>query len=189
MPFPPADGAARPLGMAPVGTRDERPPARVIVERYRPWRRREHERSGHEQGRIGARIIGGVRRDFRGGDVSGVLHEAPELGDGHRVRVHPEPVDRHLVDRSLLRIEVLGPHPERASGDEGHVLRRGTRHDVSLARPGSGREGRTDGRDRAFSGPVPAPYRRLGTCPPQRRNCPRCWRPSVRRRPGTGRSR
>ncbi len=40
--------------------------------------------------------------------MAGCLHEASELGDRHRRRVHPESVDCDLVNWAFFRIEVFG---------------------------------------------------------------------------------
>ena len=59
---------------------------------------------------IPARAMRGRRRGSRGveralghRDVAGRLHEAPELRDGDRVLVNPEPIDAHAVDRAAPR--------------------------------------------------------------------------------------
>jgi len=82
----------------------------------------EDQRSGHEQGRVGLGIVGRVQRLLGLGDVARRLDEAPERGHCHGVLVHPEPVDLDVAHGLLLRIEVLGPHAERSTRDEGHSV-------------------------------------------------------------------
>ena len=84
----------------------------------------EDERAGDQQSRIGVGIVGRFGCHFGQGDVTGRLHEPPELGDRDRVVVHPEPVDGDLVDGCLLGIEVRGSHSKGATRNPGHVPRR-----------------------------------------------------------------
>src|SRR5262249_13027203 len=43
-------------------------------------------------------------------------YEPAELGDRHRVRLHPEPIDLDPADRALFRIEAVRTHQEAAVG-------------------------------------------------------------------------
>ena len=81
----------------------------------------EDERARDEQRGVGVGVVGRVGRLLGQRDVPGRLHEPPELRDRDRVVVHPEAVDGDVVDRALLRIEVVGSHAERAARDPGHV--------------------------------------------------------------------
>ena len=58
----------------------------------------EDERAGDEQVGVGVGVVGRVGWLLGQGDVTGRLHEPPELGDRDRVVVHPEPVDGDVVD-------------------------------------------------------------------------------------------
>jgi len=66
-----------------------------------------HERSRDEQLGIGVRIVLGRRCLLGRGDVAGLLHEPPELGDRDRVTIDPETVDGRLANRRLLRVEAI----------------------------------------------------------------------------------
>ena len=112
--------APRPLGRPPGGPGHPRPPVAHLAEVDRPVARLEDHRPGHQQRRIGARIVGGVRRDLGVGQVPRLLDERGERGHRHRRRVHPEPVHRDGPDRRLLGIEVLRPHGELAARDPAH---------------------------------------------------------------------
>ena len=85
--------------------------------------RREHQRTGHQLGRIRLRKVRGIGCDLRHRDVTGRLDEATELRHRHRMLVHPETLDTGGVDRPLLRVEVLRPHEEFTAGDPHHVVR------------------------------------------------------------------
>ena len=122
MALPPADVAPRPFGVPPVGTGRPGPPVAVVAEVDRPGCLVEDERAGDEQLRVGVGVVVRMGRVLRPGDMAGVLHESPELGDRHRVSIDPEPPDRHLADGTLLRIEVRRAHPEPAAGQLDHVL-------------------------------------------------------------------
>src|SRR6185295_9492692 len=79
VPLPTADRAGRPVWVAPVGTRHPPPPDAVVIQRYGPLSALEHERSWHEQLRVGLRIVGPARGVLGGGDMSRRLHEPAEL--------------------------------------------------------------------------------------------------------------
>ena len=117
-------GAVRPFGMPPLRRRRPGPPGSVVVQAHATARRGEDERARHQLLGIRVREVQCVGGDLRDGDVVGRLHEPSELRHGHRVLVHPEPVDPDRVDGSLLGIEVLGAHRELPTGDPDHVLRR-----------------------------------------------------------------
>ena len=59
-----------------------------------------------QQIRVGVGILRRVERSLGHRDVAGRGHEPAEFGHGHRVVVHPEPVDFHLAHRALLGVEV-----------------------------------------------------------------------------------
>ena len=123
MPIEAVQGAAGSLGMTPLGTRHPRPPGSGVVEAHRPGGRREHQRTGHELGRICLRKVHCIGCYLRHRDVTCRLDEATELRHRHRMLVHPETLDTGGVDRPLLRVEVLRPHEELTAGDPHHVLR------------------------------------------------------------------
>src|SRR5436190_16495643 len=56
------------------------------------------------------------------GDVVRIPYEAPKLCSRDRVLVHPKAVDADLAHGPLLRIEVLGAHPEDSSFDPCHSV-------------------------------------------------------------------
>ncbi len=76
--------------------------------------------SGHEQRRVGVRVLGGIGLLLGQGDVSGLSDEARELSDGDRRAVDREPVHFDLADRGLLGIELLRAHPEPPGRDLDH---------------------------------------------------------------------
>ncbi len=82
----------------------------------------EDECAGNQHRWVGTRKVGRVQRPFGHGDVPGRLHESTEVGDRDGMLVHPEPIDADRMDRSLLGVELVGAHEERAAGDPGHVL-------------------------------------------------------------------
>ena len=120
------EGAARPLGVAPLGAGDPGPPVRVVVEVDRASGPLKDQRAGDEQVGVGAGVVGRVGWLLGQGDVTGRVHESPELGHRDRVVIHPEAVDGDVVDRALLRVEVVRAHAERPARDPGHIPRRRT---------------------------------------------------------------
>ena len=104
--------AARPL---PVGARHVLPPVAEVVEVDRARGLAEDERAGDEQLGVGVRVERRVERPLGDRDVAGLAHEAAELRRRDGVLVHPEAVDRDMVDGPLLRVEVVGAHRERAA--------------------------------------------------------------------------
>jgi hypothetical protein len=170
--------------MAPVGAGHPVPPAADVVERHRPGRVAEYERTRHQPVGVDVRKVGRIGRVFGHGDVTDGLHEAAELGHRDRVFVHPEPVDRHPVDGPFLRIEVGRTHRELSAFDPAHVLR----HRLSAWRPAQARP-TPSRRSRA---PRRRPRRRRRSRGP--RTSRRPWlpsrastAPSSRRRRGPGR--
>ena len=67
----PADGAARPVGPAPIGAEFEFPPLRPVAQINRMLRRRENQRAGFEHVRQSARIVLWIGRDFGKRDIAG----------------------------------------------------------------------------------------------------------------------
>ena len=116
---------ARPFGMAPVGTREEGPPAVGIVPPHRPRGRGEDNRGRLQQRRVGAGIIGWIDGAFGQGAVAGGLHELLELGVGDQVAIHPEPLHAHPVGRGFLGVMIIGAHQVGAPRDPHHVTGRG----------------------------------------------------------------
>jgi hypothetical protein len=78
-----------------------------VTEIHRIRRLHEDERARMHEFFLRARIVGGVGRNLREGDMARGRHEGLELGDGHRGAIHPEPVDAHAVDRPLLGIVIV----------------------------------------------------------------------------------
>src|SRR5262249_8892912 len=66
------------------------------------------------------------------GDVPGVSHEAPELGNRDRMPVDREAADRNFANRPLLGIEAVAAHPERPARQLDHVLHAETVFQVVL---------------------------------------------------------
>ena len=118
-----------PPGRFQLAPGDVLPPVAVVVEAHRAGRLPEDERAGHEQCRVGVRVRRGIEWPLRHRHVLGLPHEAPELGRGDRMLVHPEPVHRDPVDRPLLR-DRSPPTPSRRSrpgssaSPRGELLRR-----------------------------------------------------------------
>ena len=48
--------------------------------------------------------------------MTGVVDKATKRGDRYRMRIDPETVELDLVDRRLLRVEVLAAHRELPEG-------------------------------------------------------------------------
>jgi len=84
----------------------------------------EDERAGDQQIGIRLGVLCRVEWALSHRNVPARPYEPPELRDGHRPLVDPEPVQRHLRDRRFLRIEVVGSHPKLARGYPAHALRR-----------------------------------------------------------------
>jgi hypothetical protein len=84
---------------------------------------------------VGVRIVVAVERTLGDGDVARLPDEPPELGRRHRVLVHPKIADLDLLNRSFLRVEVLGAHPEGPAPDQRHLIELSQRHH-SILSPG-----------------------------------------------------
>src|SRR3954452_14116110 len=122
MALPSAQVAARSLRVAPAGLRDVGPPVANVSEVDGARCLPEDERARNEQGGIGFREVRGVEGALGERYVTAILNEAPELGVGYGVLVHPEAVDGDPVDRTLLWIEVVGAHQESTARHPDHVL-------------------------------------------------------------------
>ena len=118
MPLPAVEGAAGALGVAPVRSRHISPPVVVVAQVDAVGRLSEHHGTGHEHFRPRPRIVGRIGRSLCHRDVSSCLHEAPELGVGDSVLVHPEAVYSDAVNGALLRVEVVRAHKEGAAGTQ-----------------------------------------------------------------------
>jgi hypothetical protein len=119
------DRAAGAVRVPPVGARHIRPPLVRVGQRHRVIRAAEHRRGRRQQLRPGPRVASRVGRALGHRDVPGGPDETAELGIGHRMRVDPEAVDRDRMRRRLLRVVVVGAHPERAARYPNHALRPG----------------------------------------------------------------
>src|SRR5262245_2120742 len=108
--------------MPPCRTRQVLPPVAQVGEVYRPAGHVEHERSRDKQVGMGIRVLGRIQGAFGDGDVAGLAHEAGELLYGHGMLVHPEPVDRHLMNGALLRVEVVRTHQEPSPRAPSHAV-------------------------------------------------------------------
>ena len=128
-------GAARSL---PRGPGDVRPPVSEVVQVHRPAGLAEHERARYEELGVGVGVVVGIERSLGHRDVARVADEAPEVGSGHGMLVHPETVDRDAVHRPLLRVELGRPHGELAAVDPLHArwsrIGGRARHAVTLYR-------------------------------------------------------
>src|SRR6185437_12971668 len=120
--LPAPDVAVRPFGMAPIRPRRPAPPAQHVPQIDRSVGLSKDERARHERVLVRFRVVLGPGRSLRPGDVTRVLDEAPELGDGHRVPVDREALDRYLAHRLLFGVEAVGAHPESAARKRDHVL-------------------------------------------------------------------
>jgi hypothetical protein len=140
--------AARPQRPAPFGTGHITPPLGDIAQVDRPVGGVEDQRPRPEQGRIHAGVLRRIQRALGHRHISGRGHEPAELGDGHRVVIHPEPIDLDPADRALLGAEILRAHHARGGRADGgaradlvsgHVviLSAGGRPTVEMAAPGS----------------------------------------------------
>ena len=97
--------AARTVGLSPLRALLPAPPLRPVVQRDRDRRLGEHLRPRHEQVGIGAREVGGIQRQLRHGDVTGLGDEGRELRVRDRVRSPAQVRHLDLDDRVLLRVE------------------------------------------------------------------------------------
>src|SRR5262249_59301439 len=93
-----------------------------VTDVDRSLRPPEDERARHEVRRIGTGVVLGDGSPLGPGHVARLLHEAAELGDRDGVAVDPEAVDRALPYRSLLPVEAVATHSQRAARDLDHVL-------------------------------------------------------------------
>ncbi len=115
------DRASRSLGMLPAGAGLPCPPLVVVVHRHSAWRWREHDRTGNQIGRIGARVVFDRRNLFRDRDIAGLLNESPELGVRYLKPVDPESLHRHPMRRRFFGVMVVRPHGEDTTGDPDHI--------------------------------------------------------------------
>src|SRR5258706_497070 len=115
------EGAVRTLGMPPIRAGCVFPPGTIVTQTDRAARLPEHQRTGHQQCRIGVRVRGGIGRTLGEGDVSGRGHELRELRTGHRMRLYPESIDRLAANRALLGVEIVRTHEEAAAPHPDHV--------------------------------------------------------------------
>ena len=123
--------SCRPQRMPPVGPRCPGPPLGIVAQIDRAVGELEHQRARHQVSGRGARVEARIGCLLGLGDPPGRGDEASELLVGHRVAIHPEPVDRDPADRPLLRVEVVGPHREHPRIDADHATlcgHLGTRH-------------------------------------------------------------
>ncbi len=112
--------AARAQRTAPRRSGHKAPPQEGIDSLDRPVGRSEDGRAGVQQVGTGVRIVGRVRRAFGQGAVVRIVHEARELGVGHRGAVDHEGVDGNAAGRRLLGIVVVRAHPENGGRDLDH---------------------------------------------------------------------
>ncbi|SPA15187.1 hypothetical protein CBM2633_A50817 [Cupriavidus taiwanensis] len=123
-----AAGAGR---MAPVGAGHIAPPARVILQRYRP-RRADEDHAARDHGAVGRTRRAGrqlhaqgfpVGRTLGGGDITGGFDELAEFRVGDVVLVHPERMHAHLVRRLFigLRHLAVAAHQEFAARHAHHA--------------------------------------------------------------------
>src|SRR5215210_2514144 len=107
MPLPAVEGAAGAFGVAPVRSGHVGPPVVVVAQVDAVARLSEHDGSGHEHFRPCTRVVRGIGRTLGDGNVSRSLYEAPELGVGDGVFVHPKALYVDAVNGALLRVEVV----------------------------------------------------------------------------------
>ena len=112
------------MRVPPVGAEHELPPVVEVAEVHGVRRFHEHERARVQQFFLGARIVVGVRGNLGERHVPRRIHERLEERVGHRRAIHPEAVDGHPMDGTLLRIVILGTHLERPAGDPHHIGKR-----------------------------------------------------------------
>src|SRR5262245_3924465 len=98
--------------MAPARAGHPCPPVLIIAEVDRPGGLLKDHRARHEVLHGGTGKIRGIERTLGERAIAGSLDEASELLIGRLVAVDPETIDSDIVDRTLLRIEVLRTHPK-----------------------------------------------------------------------------
>ena len=114
------DRTLRPLRMPPVRAGAIFPPGEIVAQADRAIRFHKHQRTRHQQRRIGIGIHRRIRRTLGIGDVSRSLDEFSEFGVGDGVDVDPEAIDEGRTDRAFLSIEAVGAHQEVAARDPVH---------------------------------------------------------------------
>ena len=120
----PLDAAARAAWPPPLGTRHVTPPLGDVAQVHRAVGAVEDQRSGPQQGRVGAGVLRRVERALGDRHVPGRGRETGELGDGDRMVIHPEAVHLDPADRALLGVEIVRAHQETAPGHPRHAARR-----------------------------------------------------------------
>ena len=118
----PTDFASGSVGMSPIRALGERPPLTEVPEVDRMIGRREHQRARIDHVREYSRIILGVGRNLGDRDVTGSLHELPELPVCHGMAIHPETVDGHAMRGGFFRIMFVRPHAKSAAGYPDHLI-------------------------------------------------------------------
>ena len=111
-------------GSLPVRAGHVLPPVAVVVQVDRARGSAEYERAGYEELRIRVGIERRVERALGQRYVLRLADEPAELRRSDRCLVHPEAVDRDVMNRALLGVEVLGAHRERAAGNPAHARTR-----------------------------------------------------------------
>jgi hypothetical protein len=106
--------------MAPARAGRPDPPVAVVGEIDGPIGHAEHERSGHEQPGIRARIERRIDRPLGDRHVARGLDEGRIRSVGHGGFVHPEAFDRDPVRRALVGIVPVRAHQEAAAGYLAH---------------------------------------------------------------------
>ena len=118
------DRTPRSHRMTPTGSWCPRPPIGVISQIHGAPGPVKYQGAGNQIFRRRAGIICGVQRAFRDREVACLLHEARKTFVGDKVSIHPETIDRHLVDRGFLGVEIVRTHEKGSTRNPKHIRRR-----------------------------------------------------------------
>src|SRR5829696_9569878 len=125
MVFLPVDRAPGAVRVTPRRPRDPFPPTTPVAEPHALRGLAEYDRARDELLRRRVRVVRRVRRALGERHMPRLGDETREVAVRDGVQIHPETVERHAMNRALLRVEALVAHAELAPLDPRHLAHEG----------------------------------------------------------------
>lgn len=97
----------RPQGMRPICTKAELPPLRKIIQRHRPIRLVEDQRSGPDHIRLNAGVKARIGNALGKGDKASFRNKAGEGAIGHRRFINLEWIDTDLPGGAFFGVMAI----------------------------------------------------------------------------------